>query len=99
MDKYLQLFIKDFCHLQYGLDIKLCTNKFIHNKFINEWQDISSYQSAYFKSADISAGFINDLHFFIIIFQKRNIDIMQIQAFFNNWHYYKQYPILLSAYV
>lgn len=36
----LQLPIKELCQLQHGLDVELCTNKFIHNTLINAYQDI-----------------------------------------------------------
>lgn len=37
IEKYLQLFIKDFCHLFYKLNVELCTNRFIYNKLINAY--------------------------------------------------------------
>ncbi len=44
MEECLQLFIKDLCHLQQRLDVKLRTDKFIHNKLLNACQDISACQ-------------------------------------------------------
>ena len=77
MEEYLQLLIEDLCHLQYGLDIQLCTDKFIHNKLINTCPDISSCQYACFKLADSLAGLINHLSSSIITFQKANPNNMQ----------------------
>ena len=98
IEEYLQLFIQDLCYLQHGLDTEPCTNKFIHNKLINICQNIFACQYTYFKPIDSRANFINDLRFFIITFQKLNVDNMQMQALFTNWHYFKQYQISLSAY-
>ena len=89
--------MKDLCHLQYGLDAKLYTDKFIYNKFINACQDIPACQYACFKLADSLAGLINDLRSSIITFQKASPDNMQTQAFFTNWRYHKQYQTPLSA--
>lgn len=41
--KCFQLFMKNFYYLQYRLDIKLYTNKFIYIKLINICQDILTY--------------------------------------------------------
>ena len=84
--------------MQYRLDAKLRIDKFIYNKLTNIYQDIFACQYVYFKLADILAGFINDLHSFIIIFQMINLDNMQMQAFFINWGYHQQYQTPLSAY-
>lgn len=89
IEEYFQLFIKDLCHLHYGLDIEFPTNKFVHNKLINAYQDIPACQNACFKPADRLADLINDLRSSIITFQKANPDNMQMQAFFTNWHYHK----------
>ena len=61
MEECLQLLIKDIRHLQHGLDVELCTDKFIHNKLINACQDVPACQYACFKPADGLAGLINDL--------------------------------------
>ena len=82
--EYLPILIKVLCYLQYGLDVELCTNKFIYNKLINACQDIFAYQYACYKPADSLARLINDLHSLIINFQKANSDNMQTQAFFTN---------------
>lgn len=76
MQEYLQLLIKDFCHLQYRLDAELHTDKFIYNKLINDCQNISACQYACFKPANILAGLINDLCSLIITFQKANPNII-----------------------
>ena len=98
MQEYLQLLIKDLCHLQHGLDAELRTDKFIYNKLINACQDIPACRYICFKPANNLAGLTNDLRSFIIIFQKANPDNMQTQAFFANRRYHKQYQTALSAY-
>ena len=62
----IQLLIKDLHHLQYGLDVELCTDKFIYNKLISTGQDVPACQYACFKPADGLAGFINDLRLFVL---------------------------------
>ena len=89
IEKCLQLFIKNLCHLQYKLDAKLHTDKFIYNKLINICRDIFACQYACFKFADSLAGLINNLRFSIITFQKINPNNMQTQAFFTGWRYDK----------
>lgn len=73
IEKCLQLFIKDLHYLQYGLDVELCTNKFIYNKLINTYQDISAYQYACFKPADGLVSFIYTLSSLLF---KRQIQII-----------------------
>lgn len=98
IEKCLQLVIKDLYHLQYGLNVELYINKFIHNKLINTCQDVFTCQYACFKPANKLAGLINDLRFSIITFQKANPDNTQTQAFFTNQRYYKQYYPPSSTY-
>ena len=76
MEKCFQLLIQSLYYLQYGLDAKLCTDKFIHNKLINACQDIPGCPYACFKPVDTLASLIHDLHFFILTFQKANPDTM-----------------------
>ena len=89
MEECLQLLIKDLRHLQNGLDIELCTDKFIYNKLINACQYVPACQYTFFKPADGLTGLINDLHSSIITFQKANPDNTQTQAFFIDRHYHK----------
>ena len=98
IEKCRQLLIKDFCHLQYWLDAKLCTNKFIHNKLINACQDILACQYPCFKPVDSLTDLINDLCSSIITFQKSNSTNTQTQVFFTDWCYYNQYHPSLSLY-
>ena len=98
MEECLQLLIRDLRHLQHGLDVQLRTNKFIHKKLINECQDVPARQYACFKPTDWLASRINDLRSSIITFQKANPDNRQMQAFFTDHRYQKQYHPPLSAY-
>ena len=98
MEECLQLLIKNFRHLQHGLNVELRTDKFINNKLINACQDVPACQYACFKPEDGLAGLINDLRSSIITFQKGNPDNTQTQAFFSDQRYHKQYHPPLSAY-
>lgn len=68
MKEYLQLLIKNLCYLQHKLNAELCINKFIYNKFINIYQDISNYQYICLKPVDSLTDLINNLCSSIITF-------------------------------
>ncbi len=68
----LQILIKDLQHLQHGLDIKLWTDDFLHNKLITACQEVEPCKYACYKPADTLAGLINDLQSSIIIYKVLN---------------------------
>jgi hypothetical protein len=72
MKKCLQLLIKDLRHSQHDLNSKLRSEKFIHNKLINAYQDVFVYQYVCYKFIDSLINLINDLRLLIIIYQKIN---------------------------
>ncbi len=98
MEECLQLIIKDLCHMQYGLHVELCTDKFINNKTINVCQDVPACQYICFQPADELASLINDLRFSIITFQKAKPNNTQTRVFFIDRRYHKQYQPPLSAF-
>ena len=57
----LQILIKDLWHLQHGLNIKLWTDDFLHNKLITACQEVEPYKYACYKPADTLASLINNL--------------------------------------
>jgi hypothetical protein len=54
VEECLQLLIKQLRHLQHGLNSKLRSEKFIHNKLINACQNVFACQYACFKLSDLS---------------------------------------------
>ena len=78
--KCLQIFIKDLQHLQHGLDTKLQTNNFLHNKFITACQEVKPCKYACYKPTDTLTSLINDLHSFIITYKVLN-PLSSTQAF------------------
>lgn len=66
--KLFQLLIEKLRHLKHRLDFELCTNKFIYNKLINAYQNVSAYQFVYFKSFDLLVNLINNLCSLIITY-------------------------------
>ena len=85
MEECLHLLIKDFRHLQHGLDSEFCSDNFIHNKLITACQEIPACQYACFKPSNTLAGLINDLQLSIVIFYKANSS----ETFFTDRHYYR----------
>ena len=86
MEECLQQLIDKLQHLQHGLDPKLCTDRFIHNKLINACQNLLACQYACFKPADSLAGLINDLYSSIITYTQAN---PTSKAFFTDQQYHK----------
>jgi hypothetical protein len=91
-EECLQLLIKNLRHLQHGLNPKLRSEKFIHNKLINACQDVTACQYACFKLSDSLADLINDLRSSIVIYQKANSIIETFEAFFIDRRYHKDFP-------
>jgi hypothetical protein len=81
IEECLQLLIKQLRHLQHGLNSKLRSEKFIHNKLINACQDVSVCQYVCFKLSDSLVDLINDLRSSIIIYQKANSIIETFETF------------------
>jgi hypothetical protein len=91
IEECLQLLIKQLRHLQHGLNSKLRSEKFIHNKLINACQDVFVCQYACFKLSDSLVDLINDLRSSIIIYQKANSIIETFEAFFIDRRYHKNF--------
>jgi hypothetical protein len=93
VEECLQLLIKQLRHLQHGLNSKLRSEKFIHNKLINACQDVFVCQYACFKFSDSLIDLINDLRSSIIIYQKVNSAnfIETFEAFFTDRRYHKNF--------
>ena len=90
MHTCLQLLIKKFRYLQYGLDEKFQSDWFIYNKLIIACQEVSACQYACFKPSDILADLINDLQSFIIIVSKSHphqIKNYQSEAYYTDGRY------------
>jgi hypothetical protein len=92
-EECLQLLIKNLRHLQHGLDPKLRSEKFIHNKLINACQDVSACQYACFKPSDSLADLINDLRSSIVTYQKANSanSTETFETFFTDRRYHKNF--------
>jgi len=69
----LQILIKDLRYLQHGLDIKLQTDDFLHNKLITACQEVEPYKYAYYKPTDTLAGLINNLYSSIVMYKVSNL--------------------------
>ncbi len=93
VEECLQLLIKQLRHLQHGLNPKLRSEKFIHNKLINACQDVTACQYACFKLSDSLVGLINDLRSSIIIYQKANSANFPetFETFFTDRRYHKNF--------
>ena len=101
----LQILIKDLRHLQHGLDIKLRTDDFLHNKLITACQEMEPCKYACYKPADTVAGLINDLRSSIATYEASNppgstqafiTDLQNPQtdsdAYFTDRRYRQQHP-------
>ena len=109
----LQILIKDLRHLQHGLDIKLRTDDFLHNKLITACQEVEPCKYACYKPADTLAGLINDLRSSIVTYEVSNppgstqafaTDIQYPQypqtdsdAYFTDRRYRQQHPYRTSS--
>ena len=68
----LQILIKDLWYLQHGLNAKLQTDDFLHNKLITACQEVEPCKYACYKPADTLAGLINNLCSSIIMYKVLN---------------------------
>jgi hypothetical protein len=98
VEECLQLLIKQLRHLQHDLNSKLWSKKFIHNKFINDCQDVFVCQYVDFKSSDSLVELINDLRFSIITYQKTNSSnfIETFETFFIDRRYHKNFSLRID---
>jgi hypothetical protein len=98
IEECLQLLIKQLRHLQHGLNPKLRSKKFIHNKLINACQDVFVCQYVCFKLSDSLTNLINDLRSSIIIYQKVNSAnfIETFETFFIDKRYHKNFSFRID---
>jgi hypothetical protein len=95
IEECLQLLIKQLRHLQHGLNSKLRSEKFIHNKLINAYQNVFACQYTCFKLSDSLIDLINNLRSSIIIYQKTN-SIEMFETFFTDRRYHKNFSFRLD---
>jgi hypothetical protein len=96
VEECLQLLIKQLRHLQHGLNSKLRSEKFIHNKLTNACQNVFACQYACFKLSDSLIDLINDLRSSIIIYQKTNSIIETFETFFIDRRYHKNFSLRIN---
>jgi hypothetical protein len=97
-EECLQLLIKQLRHLQHGLNSKLRSEKFIHNKLINACQDVFACQYVCFKLSDSLIDLINDLRSSIVIYQKINSSNFTetFETFFTDRRYHKNFSLRID---